>query len=239
MARCTTRDFDYQPFPKAGPLAKTMNLRLDALRDCLSPDATVYLYIIATIESREGLFVQTGSGPNFQGSLVTLCTCKHFMRTFRDAGGWKGKWVAGFTGVGAGHGKNRLVYLMRVSQAYESHRDFWSSESIPLKTKKAKAAHLHKYGDIFEPLAEIGDPFLSTLTPSLRPIPTEIPLGPKLGFGILRKGTCWSFTVACRDGASNRRPRCISWVILRFWLQERQPLSHRMMRTAFSATIST
>jgi hypothetical protein len=138
-----------------------MNFQLDVLRRKIAGgQAIVYCYIIATIEGRDGYFVQRGSAPNFQGDLITLCTCKHYMRTFMGIEDWKGKWVAGFTGVKAGGGKNSLVYLMQVSHAFKSHHDLWFAEAIPDETKQAKAAHLNKFGDIYKPRSEAVDPFL-------------------------------------------------------------------------------
>jgi hypothetical protein len=132
-----------------------MNLQPDVLRRKITRgQAIVYCYIIATIENRDGYFVQRGSAPNFQGDLITLCTCKHYMRTFMGIEDWKGKWVAGFTGVKAGGGKNSLVYLMQVSHAFKSHRDLWLTKTIPDETKQAKSAHLNRFGDIYKPQSE-------------------------------------------------------------------------------------
>jgi hypothetical protein len=153
----------HQPWPQHGQLAETLNLTLSALRsrlvDIESQDATVYCYVIKTIESDGGEFLQTGSAPNFQGDLITLCTCKHFMRTFLDAPAWQGKWVAGFTGVKAGGGRNALVYLMRVAYAFESHRDLWHSGALTSAAREAKAADRDQFGDVYRPKPGQGDPF--------------------------------------------------------------------------------
>jgi len=149
--KCSANEDNYQTFPKSGRLAGNKNLSLSTLRKHVNGQATVYYYIITSIKNRDGHFIQTGCGPNFQGDWVTLCTCKHYMRTFLDASDWKDKWVAGFTGRPAGQGRNFLVYLMKVSQAFKSHYDLWFDKHIPLKTKRAKAAHLHKLGDIYKP----------------------------------------------------------------------------------------
>lgn len=157
---CSGSVRDHQPFPRAGRLADNANLALDALRDKISAGrATVYCYVVASIENRGGHFVQRGSGPNFQGDLMTLCTCKHRMRTFRSIDAWKDQWIAGFTGARAGSGQNCLVYLMRVSQAFESHHGLWFAETVSFKAKQAKSAHLTEFGDIFRPRSESGDPF--------------------------------------------------------------------------------
>lgn len=158
-AKCSANEDDYQPFSKSGRLAGNKNLSLSTLRKHVTGQATVYCYIITSIKNRDGHFIQTGCGPNFQGDRVTLCTCKHRMRTFLDASDWNGKWVAGFTGRPAGQGRNILVYLMQVSHAFKSHYDLWFSKDkdISRKTKRAKAAHLHKFGDIYKPRRKVAD----------------------------------------------------------------------------------
>lgn len=154
---------DHQPYPQQGQLAKTLNLTLGAPRSRLSDselqEATVYCYVIATIQFDGREFSQTGSGPNFQGDLITLCTCKHFMRTFLDAPDWQGKWIAGFTGIRAGSGRNALVYMMRVAHAFESHRDLWLSEALTSAAREAKAADRDEFGDVYRPTSEGGNPF--------------------------------------------------------------------------------
>jgi hypothetical protein len=154
---------DHQPYPQQGQLAKTLNLTLGTLRSHLDDmefqEATVYSYVIATIQFDGGEFLQRGSAPNFQGDLVTLCTCKHFMRTFLDAPRWRGKWIAGFTGVEAGRGRNALVYIMRVAHAFESHRDLWHSGALTSAAREAKAADRDRFGDVYRPAIEQGDPF--------------------------------------------------------------------------------
>jgi hypothetical protein len=137
----------------SGELAAHLNLPLPNLVNLLARHdraADVYCYVIATIAIREGKFVQTGSAPNFQGDLITLCTCKHWMRTRRSPGNWKDKWIAGFAGGTRGD-LNALVYLMRVKYAFESHYDLWISEHVPEVAKGAKSAYLHNLGDVYMP----------------------------------------------------------------------------------------
>ncbi len=137
-----------------------MNLPLEALRSRLNSERTiVYRYVITSVDNDSGRFVQRGSGPNFQGNMITLCTCKHRMRTYLSPEAWKDKWVAGFTGLGAGRGRNALVYLTKVAHAYESHFDLWYSDEIPDETKRAKSAMLSRHGDLLEPVGESVDPY--------------------------------------------------------------------------------
>ena len=147
-----TTDIDHQPFPKEGKLGQNTNLSLEELKYRVgSVKAFVYCYVVATIKQKDGKFIQTGNGPNFQGDLITLCTCKHFMRTFLDDESWKGKWIAGFTGKHAGKGKNHLVYLLKVGHTFNSHYSLWHSESISDQTKSAKVTDRNKYGDVYQP----------------------------------------------------------------------------------------
>lgn len=152
-----------QPFPEEGRLAETLNVSVDALRslvgDAKFQEADVYCYIVATVRSDGRTFSQTGNGPNFQGDLLTLCTCKHFMRTFLDVRDWKGKWVAGFTSSQAGRGRNALVYIMAVGNAFESHLELWLSDALTPAAKEAKAADLDAFGDLYRPMASLTDPF--------------------------------------------------------------------------------
>src|SRR5438270_714249 len=62
-----------------------LDVSLDRLRRLLS-DAygDGYMYTMTSIVLESGRLEQSGSGPNFEGGLITLCTCKHSMRAFRD-----------------------------------------------------------------------------------------------------------------------------------------------------------
>ena len=150
---------DVQPYPRRGPLAKHVDLPLDGLLRALAGEhAMLYAYVVATVCNEGGRFVQRGTAPNFQGGRITLCTCKHQMRTYADLDAWVGRWVAGFAGVQAGGGRNALVYLMRVGQAFASHADLWRARTIPEATKQAKAADAHRLGDLYRPRDTLRDP---------------------------------------------------------------------------------
>jgi hypothetical protein len=150
-------DFSHQPFPQTGRLAKNLKLSLKDLRRKIGKTpATVYSYIVDTVKNHEGDFVQKGSAPNFQGDVISLCTCKHYMRTFRTIDKWCDNiWIAGFTGKKEGKGKNALIYLMKVKIAFKSYCDLWFSENLPDAVKKAKLAHKDKFGDIFKPKSKL------------------------------------------------------------------------------------
>lgn len=157
---CSATERDYQPFPQEGKLFENSNLPLDALRQRIDPEqTTTYCYVVDTVKNEGGRLVQRESAPNFQGGLITLCTCKHRMRTSRSPCDWEGTWIAGFTGVGAAGGRNALVYLTRVANAFESHYDLWYSQGTPETAKQAKSARSSKCGDLFQPLKRLSDPF--------------------------------------------------------------------------------
>jgi hypothetical protein len=149
---------EIQLFPQAGRLVHTLNLDLTTLRKVVPAETRdVYCYIVKTIECKDRHFIQTGTAPNFQGGIITLCTCKHQMRSRHGVNAWPGQWIAGFTSRAGSFGRHHLVYLMRVAEAYASHQELWNA--VPDKVRQAKAAHLHRGGDMYEPQSSLNDPF--------------------------------------------------------------------------------
>ncbi len=156
MGCCNVQQHMYQPYPQIGPLATNINATMKNLRQQMNTDSShVYCYIVKSVKNKNGSLCQQGCGPNWQGGVITLCTCKHFMRTFRDLGCWRGTWIAGFTTAGAADGSNALVYLMKVGDAFDSHHDVWYA--LPNKTRWAKAAHRkgNVFGDIYRPKGKL------------------------------------------------------------------------------------
>jgi hypothetical protein len=147
-----------QAFPVSGALAANLNLNLQSLRKRIeATEGEVYCYVVASVRCTDGHFVQLGSAPNFQGDLITLCTCKHQMRSRLDAGSWIGKWVAGFSGRGAaGDGRRYLVYVMQVAKAIESQQELWPE--LEEHTRRAKSSVSERLGDLYEP-QQPGDRF--------------------------------------------------------------------------------
>jgi hypothetical protein len=160
MHHCGPGGEGHQAPPEEKVFPGRLNLPLADLRQQLVlASERVYFYVITSIEQRGGQLVQTATGPNWQGGVCTLCTCKGSMRASLDAGAWPGVWVAGFTGLVAGGRRNALVFLMRVGNAFRSHADCWRSPALSDSTKEAKAAHRNKFGDLFVPRGTSGDPF--------------------------------------------------------------------------------
>jgi hypothetical protein len=124
-----------------------MNLELANLQPSKLPDGKVFAYVLSTVEVDKDRFVQYGSAPNFQGGLITLCTCMRHHRTWWDS--WKGVWVAGLCGKNIKNG-NQLFYLMHVTYEAESHFELWYSP-IMRASREAKSAQHDVFGDLFEP----------------------------------------------------------------------------------------
>ena len=153
----------YQTFSESGLLSQNLNLDRHSLaqRIGVTQGGLVYCYVVATVEYAGGQLMQSGSGPNFQGGLITLCTCKGQMRAGKDMGAWIGTWIAGITGAPAGRqAEGFLFYLMRVARAFASHRDLWDwlSAHAP-DAAKAKVADQNQLGDVYRPRDPCVDPY--------------------------------------------------------------------------------
>lgn len=113
-------------------------------------EAEVYSYVLTTVKTKDKKFCQTGCGPNFEGGVITLCTCKHYMRAYKDPKGWKGVWISGLVNF---EGKTYLLYLMKVKYAVDNMYDLF--ESLSEKTKVIKSASNNKFGDIYTPVKRL------------------------------------------------------------------------------------
>jgi hypothetical protein len=114
---------------------------------------------MTSIETRDGGFLQRGCGPNFQGGEITICSCMAQMRTFEDVK--PGVWVSGFTGVDGTSEGNGLFYLTQIHDSAVSQYDLWNK--LPPEVRRAKAAHLDPFGDVYEPTVSFEN--LSDLAP--------------------------------------------------------------------------
>jgi hypothetical protein len=141
-----------QPYPSSGRLGSNLGLTLPILTARLSKrNDMAYSYVVRSVKCMQGTatFEQHGSAPNFQGDVLTLCTCKHQMRASLAAEEWEGVWLAGVTSRTIHDGKHWLFYLARIESARESHAELWTS--MGAGSRRAKAAHRHYLGDIFKP----------------------------------------------------------------------------------------
>lgn len=151
---CSSEDEEKgQPFPKNGSLSRDLSLE-DILKRLKSSKGELYSYVVDTVEEKNRNFIQTGSAPNYQGGYITLCSCKHFMRTFRDVNRWKDVWIAGISNKTC---NNAIFYLMKVESAYESQFGIWNK--LPAATRQAKNARHSKFGDIYEPVSKCSNHF--------------------------------------------------------------------------------
>jgi hypothetical protein len=129
----------HQPFPAGSKSSRGLNIKhKDLVKELEMEQGKAYCYIVATVKTISGMFYQTGTAPNIMGNAITLCTCKHRMRTFLSVEDWIGKWVIGFTGLEAGGQRNALFYMMKVQHAFESHFELWNSNVLDEQTKHIK-----------------------------------------------------------------------------------------------------
>jgi hypothetical protein len=97
----------------------------------------------------DGIFKQTRSGPNWQGGILTLSTCKHYTRTANTE--WLHTWFAGFTPK-VGCGENYLLFLARISHVFDSNYDMgWYLNRHHRKAWLQKIAPQSNLGDIYMP----------------------------------------------------------------------------------------
>jgi len=154
-----------QDYPRSGTLFKNMNKPLEGLtkklKDYVDLNESLYYYIVRTLDYQEKQILQKGSAPNFQGGIISLCTCKHWMRTFSNILNQESVWIAGLTSINL-IPKNRynfLFYLMRVEKGFrfKSHQEAW--HNIPKEIRSKKIASRHLFGDLFKPKPQIVDEF--------------------------------------------------------------------------------
>lgn len=148
-----------QPFPTAGKLSENLNLCKSQLTERASEASDrVYSYVMSSVLlDQDKQFQQRGSGPNFQGGYITLCTCKHRMRASLPVEKWETNWIAGFTSrsfTGSRyHGRHWLFYLAQVESAYESHSELW--HALSAEVRQTKAAGNSRLGDLYEPTHQL------------------------------------------------------------------------------------
>ncbi len=129
------------------------------------PDALLFFYVVRTARVHHGHISQHGSGPNVEGGVGTLSTCKHHIRTWRGVA--RGAWIAGVTsGAADADVRQALFYLARIERTFSNHRDLWAA--LPDAARRAKSMSENYVGDVFEPLpAALVDPYAAA---SYRPV---------------------------------------------------------------------
>lgn len=131
-------------------LIESNSTDLDALLDGVD---RIYVYPHHQIELVDGELHQTRSGPNWEGGMVTLTTCKHLMRTYSSVTDEKKKVaLIGLTNNLEGH--NYLLYAGVIDMRFDSNHEL--GEWLRLycsDTYRAKLATDNPRGDIYEPNA--------------------------------------------------------------------------------------
>jgi hypothetical protein len=146
----------YQQFPQTSALSQHPHLDKTRLAEMIERRSdTVYAYVMSTVVLDRGQLKHTGTGPNFQGGYITLCTCKHRMRASLSSEDWPNKWIAGFTSLDCGR-RHWLFYLAKVREAFESQSELWYSGSLSHHALEEKSARYSELGDLYEPKRELG-----------------------------------------------------------------------------------
>lgn len=136
-----------------GITLKELLFRLTEQTGC---EVRVYTVATTRLDKESKVFRHLGSGPNLEGSLATLCTCKHSMRQNHSSADWKGLWIIGLTSRAANKGfsgEHYLLYMMKIDQAFESHKELHEYlKKYNGKSLKIKSAVRNPLGDVFEPV---------------------------------------------------------------------------------------
>ena len=139
---------------------------LERLQNTLSgnienDEVRVYTVASTRFDENANAIRHEGCGPNLEGGLATLCTCKRSMRHAQSSDYWKGKWILGVTSRAKNKnasGKHYLLYLMKVEQAFDSykalHLHLKQNNPSALQTKNANK---NLFGDIYQPKANCTD----------------------------------------------------------------------------------
>ena len=108
---------------------------------------TLYVYPHHEIELVEGKLLQTRSGPNWEGGIVTLTTCKHLLRTYSSMG--KRTAVCGVTNKL--NGQNFVLYVGKLDEIFDSNAELsqWLKKTNP-SAWRSKLMTTNRLGDICE-----------------------------------------------------------------------------------------
>lgn len=151
----------FQPFPTTGPLFDNLDLSKTELAERIDRlPGGLHSYTMTSVwRDGIGLLEQRGSGPNYQGDCLTLCTCAHQIRAGKEPNDWLDDWwVAGFTSPDQCD-QIYLFYLAKIEKVYKSQAEI--CKALPPETLNAKTTRRNRLGDIYEPnrLSDCTDPF--------------------------------------------------------------------------------
>lgn len=161
------------------------SITLEDLSNKLTPHAEdeIYLYTVAStrLEKIDGKYYvrHMGSGPNLEGGLATLCTCKRSMREgMRNQKDefWKRLWIVGLTSrakANGFNGKHYLFYMMKIEHRFNDHKALHEYlNKYNQSALKIKNPLTNRLGDVFRPQTGL---VLSTDDPYLQPCNYEPP----------------------------------------------------------------
>lgn len=134
---------------------KTIRNKMD-LESILEGVDLIYVYPHHQIElSDDNELEQTRSGPNWEGGMVTMATCKHFLRTYSSI---KPKKVALCGITNKIEGENYLLYIGVIDKSFDSNYELGRYiSSINQFAFDTKLATNNPLGDIFEPDEDLED----------------------------------------------------------------------------------
>lgn len=131
---------------------RARDLSLSKINGLLKKESgAVYSYVATSATFQGDDLVQKGSGLNFEGGRLTLCMCKHSMRTY--PGVRTGAWIAVFAS-GAGSQPHRLFALMKIGETFNSHAQLWNALAPEVRSKKSAKAN--RFGDVYKPKPDAG-----------------------------------------------------------------------------------
>lgn len=122
----------------------------------------VYLYVVATCkyDKDNHQFYLQCNAPNIEGKYISLTSCKHWMRSFKQPVQWVDNfWIAGVTSTNLlSDRRQRLFYLMNIGHSFSSFSELWNSHHIPNPTKEIKNASRNIFGDFYQLKPNVKNP---------------------------------------------------------------------------------
>lgn len=112
--------------------------------------APCYFFPMLDYVYSNGVFLAVRSGPNWEGGVFTLTTCKHLLRTAKTPEEWEGHWLVAFTP--RINGENYLLFRARVDKAFP--HQFFLGDYLRRRhphAYKTKLSTRNPRGDIHEP----------------------------------------------------------------------------------------
>ncbi len=139
-------EYEYQPYEDAKHWTE-LNKPIDLTGYDEEEEVYVYPHHEIFLDA-DDYFLQTRSGPNWQGDCFTLTTCKQFMRTWKPTKDWEGVWFCGLV-----NGSRKILYLARVGKSFESNYDLgqYVLEKYGEECFLKKSAGYCTMGDLFTP----------------------------------------------------------------------------------------